>query len=110
VKNPEVIMKNFLMLCQRIHKYSSVLQLCLYSQIYLNPRKIKWKIANVVTTKMGSSARLLLLLLLLFTAIGFAPGGSSPALVQTKTIKEHYAVVQHNTILTRAGTTKCQNI
>jgi hypothetical protein len=29
---------------------------------------------------------LLLLLLLLFTAVGFAPGGSSPALVQTKTL------------------------
>jgi hypothetical protein len=38
------------------------------------------------------------LLLLLFTAIGFAPGGSSPTLVQTKTIKQHYTVVQHNTI------------
>jgi hypothetical protein len=30
----------------------------------------------------------------LFTAIGFAPGGSSPTLVQTKTIKQHYTVVQ----------------
>jgi hypothetical protein len=39
-----------------------------------------------------------LLLLYLFTAIGFAPGGSSPILVQTKTIKQHYTVVQHNTI------------
>jgi hypothetical protein len=34
----------------------------------------------------------------LFTAIGFAPGGSSPTLVQTKTIKQHYTVVQHNTM------------
>jgi hypothetical protein len=34
----------------------------------------------------------------LFTAIGFAPGGSSPTLVQTKTIKLHYTVVQHNTV------------
>jgi hypothetical protein len=43
---------------------------------------------------------LLLLLLLLFTAIGFAPGGSSPTLVQTKTMKQHYTIVttQHNTI------------
>jgi hypothetical protein len=32
------------------------------------------------------------------TLIGFAPGGSSPTLVQTKTIKQHYTVVQHNTI------------
>jgi hypothetical protein len=36
---------------------------------------------------------LLLLLLLLFTAIAFAPGGSSPTLVQTKTMKQHYTVV-----------------
>jgi hypothetical protein len=41
---------------------------------------------------------LLLLLLLLFTAIWFALGGSSPTLVKTKTIKQHYTVVQHNTI------------
>jgi hypothetical protein len=34
----------------------------------------------------------------LFTAFGFAPGGSSPTLVQTKTIKQHYTIVQHNTI------------
>jgi hypothetical protein len=34
----------------------------------------------------------------LFTAIGFALDGSSPTLVQTKTIKKHYTVVQHNTI------------
>jgi hypothetical protein len=34
----------------------------------------------------------------LFTAIGFAFGGSSPTVVQTKTIKQHYTVVQHNTI------------
>jgi hypothetical protein len=34
----------------------------------------------------------------LFTAIGFAPGGSSPALVQTKTTKQHYTVIQHDTI------------
>jgi hypothetical protein len=34
----------------------------------------------------------------LFTAIGFARGSSSPTLVQTKTIKQHYTVVQHNTI------------
>jgi hypothetical protein len=32
----------------------------------------------------------------LFTAIGFAPGGSSPTLVETKTIKQHYTVVQYN--------------
>jgi hypothetical protein len=37
-------------------------------------------------------------ILLLFTAIEFAPGGSSPTIVQTKTIKQHYTVVQHNTI------------
>jgi hypothetical protein len=41
---------------------------------------------------------LLLLLVLLFTAIGFAPSGSSPTLVQTKTIKQHYTVAQHDTI------------
>jgi hypothetical protein len=41
---------------------------------------------------------LLLLLLLLFTAIVFAPGGSSPTLVLTKIIKQHYTVVQHNKI------------
>jgi hypothetical protein len=41
------------------------------------------------------------ILLLLFTAIGFAPGGSSPTLVQTKTIKQHYTVVQHITIKRR---------
>jgi hypothetical protein len=34
----------------------------------------------------------------LFTAIGFAVGGSSPNLVQTITMKQHYTVVQHNTI------------
>jgi hypothetical protein len=34
----------------------------------------------------------------LFTAIKFAPGGSSPTVVHTKTIKQHYTVVQHNTI------------
>jgi hypothetical protein len=38
------------------------------------------------------------LFIYLFTAIGFAPGDSSPTLVQTKTIKQHYTVVQHNTI------------
>jgi hypothetical protein len=41
---------------------------------------------------------IIIILLLLFTEIGFAPGGSSPTLVQTKTIKQHYTVVQHNTI------------
>jgi hypothetical protein len=35
---------------------------------------------------------LLLLLLLLFTAIGSAPGGSSPTLVQTKTMKQYYTI------------------
>jgi hypothetical protein len=34
----------------------------------------------------------------IFTAIGFAPGDSSPTLVQTKTIKQQYTVVQHNKI------------
>jgi hypothetical protein len=38
------------------------------------------------------------LFIYLFTTIGFAPGGSSPTLVQTKTIKQHCTVVQHNTI------------
>jgi hypothetical protein len=37
------------------------------------------------------------LFIYLFTAIGFAPGGSSPTLVQTNTIKQHCAVVQHTT-------------
>jgi hypothetical protein len=41
---------------------------------------------------------LLLLFIYLFTAIGFAPGGSSPTLVQTKTLKQHYTVVQHTKI------------
>jgi hypothetical protein len=41
---------------------------------------------------------ILFIIIYLFTAIGFAPGGSSPTLVQTKTIKQHYTVVQHNTI------------
>jgi hypothetical protein len=40
----------------------------------------------------------IIIIIYLFTAIGFAPGGSSPTLVQTKTIKQHYTVVQHNTI------------
>jgi hypothetical protein len=34
----------------------------------------------------------------LFTAIRFAPGGSSPTLVQTKMIKQDYTLIQHNTI------------
>jgi hypothetical protein len=34
----------------------------------------------------------------LFTAIGFATGGSSPTLVHAKTIKQHCTVVQHNTV------------
>jgi hypothetical protein len=42
----------------------------------------------------------------LFTAIGVAPGGSSPTLVQTKTIKQHYTVVQHNTIKRKHNTIK----
>jgi hypothetical protein len=36
---------------------------------------------------------IIILLLLLFTAIGFAPGGSSPTLVQTKTMKQHYTII-----------------
>jgi hypothetical protein len=51
---------------------------------------------------------LLLLLLLLFTAIGFAPGGSSPTLVQTKTIKQHYTVVLHNKIKRKQQYNKTQ--
>jgi hypothetical protein len=39
-------------------------------------------------TSLQAAVRLeLLLLLLLFTAIGFAAGGSSPTLVHTKTMK-----------------------
>jgi uncharacterized protein HemX len=53
---------------------------------------------------------LLLLLLLLFTAIGFAPGGSSPTLVQTKTITQHYTVVQHNTIKRKQHNTIKRNV
>jgi hypothetical protein len=34
-----------------------------------------------------------LLLLLLFTAVGFAPGRSSPTLVRAKTMKQHYAII-----------------
>jgi hypothetical protein len=34
----------------------------------------------------------------LFTAICFAPGGGNPTLVQTKMIKQHYTVVEHNKI------------
>jgi hypothetical protein len=47
---------------------------------------------------MRDECRVLLYYYYLFTAIGFAPGGSSPTLVQTKTIKQHYTVVQHYTI------------
>jgi hypothetical protein len=32
-------------------------------------------------------------LLLLFTAIGFAPSGSSPTIVQTETMKQHYTLI-----------------
>jgi hypothetical protein len=41
---------------------------------------------------------IIIITIYLFTAIGFAPGGSSPTLVQTETIKQHYTVVQHKTI------------
>jgi hypothetical protein len=41
---------------------------------------------------------IIIIIIYLFTAIGFAPGGSSPTLVQTETIKQHYTVAQHNTI------------
>jgi hypothetical protein len=47
---------------------------------------------------VDADSREYFLLFYLFTAIGFAPGGSSPTLVQKKTIKQHYTVVQHNTI------------
>jgi hypothetical protein len=40
---------------------------------------------------------IIIIIIYLFTAIGFAPGGSSPTLVQTRMIKQHYTVVQHNT-------------
>jgi hypothetical protein len=43
--------------------------------------------------RVGSLCCLLLLLLLLFTAIGFAPGGSSPTLVETKMMKQHYTII-----------------
>jgi hypothetical protein len=45
---------------------------------------------------------LLLVLLLLFTTIAFAPGGSSPTLEQTKTMKQHYTIIttQYNETLT----------
>jgi hypothetical protein len=36
---------------------------------------------------------LLLLLLLLFIAVVFAPGGSSPTLVQAKTMKQRYTII-----------------
>jgi hypothetical protein len=48
---------------------------------------------------------LLLLFIYLFTAVGFAPGGSSPTLVQAKTIKQQYTVVQHNTIKRKQNNT-----
>jgi hypothetical protein len=47
----------------------------------------------------------ILLLLLLFPAVGFAAGGSSPALVQIKTIKQHCTLVQHNTIKRKQNNT-----
>jgi hypothetical protein len=40
---------------------------------------------------------LVIFIIYLFIAIGFAPGDSTPTLVQTKMIKQHYTVVQHNT-------------
>jgi hypothetical protein len=32
-------------------------------------------------------------IIILFTAVEFAPGGSSPTLVQTKTMKQHYTII-----------------
>jgi hypothetical protein len=37
---------------------------------------------------------IIIILILLFTAIGFVPGGSSPNLVQTKTMKQHYTIIK----------------
>jgi hypothetical protein len=48
----------------------------------------------------------ILLLFSSFIAIGFAPGGSSPTLVETKTIKQHYTVLQHTTIKSKHNTIK----
>jgi hypothetical protein len=44
------------------------------------------------------------LFIYLFTAIGFPPGSSSRTLVQTKSIKQHYTVVEHNTIKRKHST------
>jgi hypothetical protein len=49
---------------------------------------------RVLTMVYSAQNLLLLLLLLLFTAIEFAPGGSSPTLVQTKTMKQHCTVIR----------------
>jgi hypothetical protein len=53
---------------------------------------------------------IIIIKLYLFTAIGFALGGSSPTLAQTKTIKQHYTVVQHNTIKRKQHNTINANI
>jgi hypothetical protein len=44
-------------------------------------------------------------IIIIFTAIGFAPGGSSPTLVQRKKIKQPYTLVPHNTIQRKQHTT-----
>jgi hypothetical protein len=46
-----------------------------------------------VSTFKSSAGLHISSLLLLFTAIGFAPDGSSPTLVQTKTMKQHYTII-----------------
>jgi hypothetical protein len=48
-------------------------------------------------------------LLLLFTAIGFAPGGSSPTLVQTKMMKQHYTIITTQYIKTYKSTCGLHN-
>jgi hypothetical protein len=67
------------------------------------PRKMLrgWCPENIQLPLQTFQVRIIIIIIIiiyLFTAIGFAPGGSSPTLVQTKTIKQHYTLVQHNTI------------
>jgi hypothetical protein len=53
--------------------------------IKMNFREIGWDDVDWID--------IIIIIIYLFTAIGFAPSGSSPTLVQTKTIKQHYTVV-----------------
>jgi hypothetical protein len=58
---------------------------------------IKYLPRNITGFRDSKFALIIIIIIIiyLFIAIGFAPGGCSPTLVQTKTIKQHYTVVQH---------------